>query len=963
MENAPVRGHKKLIIVSTITLLSLICGSQAVFAESNISVSLSTNQVDLGLMADNFNSATQTINVSTTSPVGYTVNFATSSATTSLVNKNDNTKAIPTITLPSGSDSVPASSISRGYGYSIDGGTNYFPATNNSNPAQIFETFTAGTNSHTLTYGAKVANTDIAGAYDNTFVIYAIAKLEPCPANKICYYGNGDDGTGTMDNQPATSNTNIYLIPSNFSRPGYGFAGWNTEPDGSGTNYGPNQIITTGDLSSLGFQLYARWIQSSGSIQNWQGCNTMNKGDITALTDNRDNNTYAVAKYEDGHCWMMENLRLDFSDEDLEINSLNTNNPKASFATYINSNHPPSRNDFCESSSPSQACVDQVLYNTNNTNRKLTASYDSNNDGSSWYSYGHYYNWYTATAGYGDYSFATAGNAVDGDICPAGWKLPTGYGVDSDMATLGVAYGGSTSSLQYTTRWLAYPLNYILSGEQRGNSGYNRNASGGYATANTSSSTRHNNLWVKPSTIYVYDNSNLKSRGQTVRCIQNHRNSITGNIHYDSNGGSGVMADTTNVNFSTAVAANNEFTKTNFAFNYWNTAADGSGTSVLAGNSVANAATSMDIADGGTLTLYAIWRPVYTLAYDGNGANSGTMSSIVHQDINASATQLRLMAPNFLRPGYGFAGWSTDSNAAAKIANSQQATIYGPSETITLTNSVLSKADASNRITLYAVWLPANSNTLQNFDSTDCSALSVGDILALTDSRDNNTYAVAKLKDQHCWMVENLRLNPHAVTFSSTNTNSPTTAFINNASSIDTSNTLCGDDTDACISQIAFNTNNINSTLTASPDSNNTSSYWYSYGVMYNWYTATAGNGDFTATSGSVSGDICPAGWRLPTGGSGGEFSGLHSALAPTPSSVLDQYVRAYPNNIIYSGDYNKTSPSGRSAQGRFWSATADGSTKAYRFGVNVGANITPARSFNKWDAFAVRCIVKQFLI
>lgn len=911
-------------------------------------------------MANNFNSATQTISVSTTSAVGYTVNFATSGTTTSLVNKNDSTKTIPTITLPSGSSSIPASAINYGYGYSIDGGTNYSPAPSASGDSvQIFETFTSGANSHTLTYGAKASSADVAGAYDNTFTIYAVAKLEPCPPGNICYYGNGDDGTGTMSDQVATSNTWINLIPSNFSRSGYGFAGWNTEPDGTGTNYGPSQNINPRDLSTVGLQLYAKWIRSSGYLQNWQGCDAMNEGDVIALTDNRDSNTYAVAKYKDGYCWMMENLRLDFSKENLEINASNTNNPKASFSTYINSEHPSSENNFCESNSPNQACIDQVLYNTNNTNRNLTASYDANNNSSSWYSYGHYYNWYTATAGNGDYSFATSGAVVDGDICPAGWRLPTGSSSSDDIAILGRFYGDRDSNIQYTSNnWRSYPLNFLRSGEQRGNSGYNRSVSGGYATANAKSSTKHNNLLLTAGNwTYVYDNENLKSRGQTIRCLNNNYSSVSGNIHYDSNGGSGTMADANNIDFSTARAANNGFARANYIFAGWNTAANGTGLSVTEGSLVANIATSMGLAEGDTLTLYAIWRPNYTLAYDGNGADSGVMS-VVHQDINASASKLRLMAPNFLRPGYGFAGWSTDSNAAAKIANSQQATIYGPSETITLTNSVLSKADASNRITLYAVWLPANSNTLQDFDSTDCSALSVGDTLALTDSRDSNTYAVAKLKDQHCWMVENLRLNPATVTFANANTNSPTTAFINNASSSGTSNTLCGSNDATCIDQIAFNTNDINSNLVASPDSNNTSSYWYSYGVMYNWYTATAGNGDFPATSGSVSGDICPAGWRLPTGGSGGEFKNLYTAVGTT-ASAKDLFLRTYPNNFIYAGDYNQTTPGGRDTYGRLWSATPYSNANAYRFGFNI-ESVTPEKTFNKWDAFAVRCIVKN---
>ena len=35
---------------------------------------------------------------------------------------------------------------------------------------------------------------------------------------------------------------------------------------------------------------------------------------VTALTDQRDGETYAVARLADGNCWMIENLRLDAED-------------------------------------------------------------------------------------------------------------------------------------------------------------------------------------------------------------------------------------------------------------------------------------------------------------------------------------------------------------------------------------------------------------------------------------------------------------------------------------------------------------------------------------------------------------------------------------------------------------------------------------------------------------------------
>ncbi|MBO7718078.1 InlB B-repeat-containing protein, partial [Candidatus Saccharibacteria bacterium] len=817
-----------------------------------------------------------------------------------------------------------------------------------------------GTNQHVLTYGVKLAFNTTEGVYQNTFVVRAVTKLEPCDALKVCYFGNGDDETGTMEDQDAASNSDITLIPSNFSRSGYGFAGWDTAPDGSGTTYGPSEAITTGDLSTEGLQLFAKWVPSSGTLQGFIGCDAMSIGDITALTDTRDGNTYAVAKEADGQCWMIENLRLDLSDPDLTITIANTHNPSTGFMDTINNTHPASSNSFCESTSPDAACVDQILHNTNNINRSLTASYDANDDSSSWYSYGVYYNWYTATAGYGTYSFRVAGVVADGDICPAGWRLPTGYGDNGDYARLDVALGGTgrnQGNVAGSKRWRKYPLNYIYSGEYRGLTEHNRDVSGGWATSNTQNSQRAVNFWLQKQAVNLNSNTNLKPRGQTVRCVSTNDFSAVGNIHYDANGGSGTVADAIDVDFRTTVAANNGFTMAHAEFNYWNTEPDGSGTIVLPGRSVAFAASEMGVTDGETLTLYAVWQSVFNIVYDGNGSDDGVMSDSLHGNL-INQTYLNLIASNYSRTGYGFIGWSFDQNAGSKFMNGESVEIYGPNERVKFDNTFFSHADADNKIQLYAVWIPADANkTMQTFSSSDCSSLNIGGVLALEDERDNDVYAVAKLADGHCWMIENLRLIPSQVTFDSQNTNLPTSAFISAAPSSASSNVLCGIDSSSCVDTVAYNANNIDRNLTPVHNGTTRTNMWYSYGVMYNWYTASAGNGDFNMSGGDVVGDLCPAGWRLPIGGDTGEFVDLNNVVNHG-NLDSDLRLRIFPNNFIYSGDYNRTKYEGRASYGRYWSSTAADINNAYRLGIKSDM-VTPANMYNKWDAFAIRCIVK----
>lgn len=689
----------------------------------------------------------------------------------------------------------------------------------------------------------------------------------------------------------------------------------------------------------------------------------MNVGDVTALTDTRDGNTYAVAKYADGKCWMMENLRLDLSDPDVMISAQNTNKPTGDFMTAANA-HPASSNSFCKGTNA--GCVDSVLHNTNNINRELLPSYNANNSSSSWYSYGVYYNYYTATAGNGGFSLTTRGAQVSGDICPMGWRLPTGYSKTGDLANLDVEYGGSGSNQEEepagslaSARWRSYPLNYIYSGEQKEASGYNRGNSTGMSSGSNYTSTSVYNLWIRATGASMTNNSTSKLRGQTVRCLARDTIDMVGNVRYESNGGAGTMADQTDVNFATAVASSNQYTRANYKFAGWNTSANGSGVAISEGGALDTAATTLQLSDGDTMTLYAMWQPIYRVVYADNGADAGSMASVTQEDVPSS---FNLIASNYSKIGYGFAGWSADANARTKLLNHESVTVYGPNQVVKLDNTFTSNADANNQITLYAVWLPADTtDTMQSFSSTRCATMNAGEYLALRDERDNDVYAVSKLTDGHCWMTENLRLMPSAVAFSTTNTNGPTAAFIDEAPLSQDSNRLRNTDSSACIDQVLFNANDINigSSMTPSPTDNGIIYFWYSYGVMYGWYTATAGNGNYDMSSGNVAGDICPSGWRLPTGGGSGEYVSLTNAVGGANNMEKNNNLLAFPNNFIYSGDYNYNTSGGRGTYGRYWSATPNGKAKAFRLGVASTNWVTPDGSWNKWDAFAVRCMVK----
>ena len=123
---------------------------------------------------------------------------------------------------------------------------------------------------------------------------------------------------------------------------------------------------------------------------------------------------------------------------------------------------------------------------------------------------------------------------------------------------------------------------------------------------------------------------------------------------------------------ATPLDANGFTAPSGYYFAGWNTAQDGTGTSYTDGQSVTDLTTA-----GNTITLYAQWTdcPGGNICYKENGTNvEGTMRQTT---VGNTATSAPLLASNFPRTGYGFAGWNTKADYTG--------TFYGPMETISFT--------------------------------------------------------------------------------------------------------------------------------------------------------------------------------------------------------------------------------------------------------------------------------------
>ena len=171
-------------------------------------------------------------------------------------------------------------------------------------------------------------------------------------------------------------------------------------------------------------------------------------------------------------------------------------------------------------------------------------------------------------------------------------------------------------------------------------------------------------------------------------------------IHYDANGGTGMMVDQNVLKGATATLRDNAFTNNDDKFVGWNTVADGSGTTYNNKQSVTDLA-----APGSVITLYAQWVETvhYSIHFDAN-SGTGTMND---QAFIVDENPKPLTQNAFTKTGYMFMGWNTAADGSG--------TTYKDEEVVQNVTSI-----PDDVITLYAQWMRiAYSNVgLYEFDGT-----------------------------------------------------------------------------------------------------------------------------------------------------------------------------------------------------------------------------------------------------
>ena len=394
-------------------------------------------------------------------------------------------------------------------------------------------------NNYTLTIGAKISQHATVGAYTNSFAIVAVANPNPYTINYV-------ENTGLVTNMPenvigaTTSNSTVTLSSTTPTRAGYIFKEWNTAEDGTGTAYQPGATYTLASGANL--KLYAIWTESmtfhkafavagksqSGGYYVMQDatsgiCCAVDTGEIGEVKDSRDGTVYHIGKLADGKCWLLDNLALDLTDDTI-LNNLSSSNTNASKGLpYLKGTSTGSTSDKYATAKVAN-WTSSYSYSAplvNMTNKDVVpTSYNGTDDpmkdkvvAGNW-KVGGYYNYCAASAGsycYGNgTSYGTSsGNATE-DICPKGWRMPTGN-------------SGEYQTLYSNTNYNTYDkyreaLRLPLSGYF-----FNGSAGGQGSVGRWWSSTRYSNGGMYSLNADTSDirpaNDDYRLSGYSVRCV------------------------------------------------------------------------------------------------------------------------------------------------------------------------------------------------------------------------------------------------------------------------------------------------------------------------------------------------------------------------------------------------------------------------------------------------------------
>ena len=375
--------------------------------------------------------------------------------------------------------------------------------------------------------------------------------------------------------------------------------------------------------------------------------------------------------------------------------------------------------------------------------------------------------------------------------------------------------------------------------------------------------------------------------------------------------------------------------------------------------------TNCTLTYGQTYTLAAVASTGYTFSSWSNSASQGTIAGTT----TASTTYTPGTAATTLTPSATANSYSITLDGDSGVSNftvngstvskgGSTSLTYGQTYTITINYAngyeaaatPLQKSSGSGSVsgTSFTVGagiatLYANSKSskiyLQNLSYSTCTTTAQ----TAYDNRDEQAYTIQRLADGRCWMITNLNLGATDLTtdLTSSNTNLSTTV---------TASTFNG-----------WKKSSGTASYTSAefiPVSGTDSTSGTAYGTLYNYCAASAGTICTSSNSSDASYDLCPAGWRLPTSNTGGEFATLYANASYNTNAKMRASVANGGAAFALAGYFYNSTPTNQGSHGYYWSSTRYGNTSMYYLYLNT-SNVVPSDYSNRRYGYSIRCILK----
>ena len=533
-------------------------------------------------------------------------------------------------------------------------------------------------------------------------------------------------------------------------------------------------------------------------------------------------------------------------------------------------------------------------------------------------------------------------------------------GVRADYSKPAGTYNNTNSGNTITIAYVANPSNYSITYNKGNTNDTVSNLPTFTSNGNTQSGNVSATSITLSSTIPTRTGYNFKGWCTVLPTTTDNNDACTGGIVYNANGVNTTAAltfpinRTTHSNTATLYAMWNIKTFTLTVQNGGNTTVTGSGTYqygqqvTLTATPTANTTcvsyatptwTSVQTAnasltstgtlssDSGTSITYTVGltndtitatststNNTFTITFNTSNASGITFNNTSYSN-NGTGTYT---CGNYTISGnyasnYEFDSWSRTGSGG-----------FTTSSTSTSTSASSSTASTYFRVQGTAtITLTGKSSKLYMWNATSANCGTT-----MYDNRDGTerSYTTASINGL-CWMTKNLMLgSSSSVSLTSATSNVSSSGYTLRASSAS-----------------GFNDYTTGWVYNAGDRTCSSSQSCYGY---YSYAAATAGS---NPSSGASSYDICPKGWRLPTGAEFNTLIGTYTTGATLTAS---------PWYGVYSGNYSSGSFYNGGSYGLYWSSTANDSVNAYA--LNFTSSSAVVSYGTKRSGFAVRCVAKS---